>query len=61
MSLSNQPDHILIHKANNPPVGTHFPIGTIDEWVAAIDTELQYRYEEIREELEEFEALEALL
>lgn len=60
MNLTSQPDYILIHKANNPPVGTHWPIGAVDEWQAVTDTELQRRYEEVKEELEEFEAFEAL-
>ena len=49
---SNIPTHKLIEEAN-----------FIEKWqvdkssVAMMDTELQCRYEEIREELEEFEAL----
>ena len=52
----NIPTHVLIREANGIE-------GSFIHWSGAemlIDTELQHRYDEIKEELEEFEAFESL-
>ena len=56
---SNIPTHVLIQEGNKLEETELFK-----EWgkgeAQVISTELQRRYEEIKEELEEFEAFEAL-
>ena len=52
--FSNIPDHILIRAANNAKK-------SLIDWSGAevlIDNEFERRYEEIKEELEEFEVFE---
>ena len=52
---SNIPTYVLVRWANDTDRQK-----INKAWVTEIDAELQRRHEEVREELEEFEALEAL-
>ena len=52
---SNIPTYVLVRWANDTDRQK-----INKAWVTEIDAELQHRYEEIREELEEFETNESL-